>query len=288
MPAMQICPLWKVHTCAAPRSAASRSASAKTICGDLPPSSISVRFSAARRGFLDAQSHGGRAGERDHVDVGRRDERLADGRTLAADEVDDAGRQHLVHDAAERRHAQRIDRRRLHHHRVAADERRAELARAVRHREVVRRDAGDDADRLAHRDAEARCRPVPSRGGTGVSGSCAASSAYFASRSATAPTCCDSATGRSDAGLGDGEVHQPRRRLAEARRRVAQARAALGARTCAARARARTPRARRARPRAPGPPRPPARARRPPPSPGRSPGRCRRPPAPTGRRSARR
>src|SRR5262245_53255669 len=38
----------------------------------------------------------------------------------------------------------------------------------------------------------------PSRGGTGTSDSCAASSAYFASRTATAFTCCDSATGRRE------------------------------------------------------------------------------------------
>src|SRR6185503_1052806 len=44
VPAMQICPEWKVHTCVAPLSAASRGASAKTTCGDFPPSSRSVRF----------------------------------------------------------------------------------------------------------------------------------------------------------------------------------------------------------------------------------------------------
>ena len=41
---MQICPLWKAHTLIAPARARARSASAKTMVGDLPPSSSSVRF----------------------------------------------------------------------------------------------------------------------------------------------------------------------------------------------------------------------------------------------------
>src|SRR4029453_8568555 len=98
---MQIWPLWNVHTCAAPRSAASRSASAKTICGDLPPSSMRVRLSPLAAAAWDPSPPGGGAGERDHGDVGRLDERFADLRTLAADEIHDAGRQGLVHDAAE-------------------------------------------------------------------------------------------------------------------------------------------------------------------------------------------
>ena len=48
---MQIWPAWKVQVCTAPASARSRSASAKTMLGDLPPSSSSVRL---RRGAAAA------------------------------------------------------------------------------------------------------------------------------------------------------------------------------------------------------------------------------------------
>src|SRR5437667_152653 len=41
---MHACPVWKVHGCSAPASARAGSASAKTMLGDLPPSSRSTRF----------------------------------------------------------------------------------------------------------------------------------------------------------------------------------------------------------------------------------------------------
>ena len=73
--------------------------------------------------------------------------------------------------------------------------------------------------------------PGPSRGATGrVGAQRSPARRTRSSRSATAPTCCDSATGRTRAGLGDGEIDQAGRRLAEACRRFAQTRAALGAR----------------------------------------------------------
>ena len=104
-----------------------------------------------------------------------------------------------VDDAAQLGDAERIDRRRLDDHGVAAGERRADLAGAVGHREVEGRDAGDDADRARAR----RCRtamPRPgrsSRGGSGSSAAAPPARRTCASRMATAPTCCDSATGRS-------------------------------------------------------------------------------------------
>ena len=91
------------------------------------------------------------AGEAHHVDVRRRDERLA---RLGAEPVTTlttpGGEAGVVEDLAEHGDGERVLRRRLHDDGVAHRERRADLAGHVHDREVVRRDARDDADRLAH------------------------------------------------------------------------------------------------------------------------------------------
>ena len=72
--------------------------------------------------------------------------------------------------------------------------------------------------------------PGPSRGPTGVSGGCVASSAYLRNRTGTAPTCCDSATGRTAPVSAMVRSTRPGRRVAKPCRGVTQPRAALGRR----------------------------------------------------------
>ena len=74
-------------------SAASRSASGKTICGFLPPSSIDTFFSVAEAAAIAARPTAGRAGERDHVDARVAGHRRADFGTIAGDDVADAAGQ---------------------------------------------------------------------------------------------------------------------------------------------------------------------------------------------------
>ena len=76
-----------------PSAAASRSASSKTMTGALPPSSRCTRLTsvAADAGDLHAGAH--RAGDRDHLRGPVLDERAA-GVAVAADDVEDARRQH--------------------------------------------------------------------------------------------------------------------------------------------------------------------------------------------------
>ena len=95
---------------------------------------------------------GGGAGEAHHVDV------LGDATSawpdLGAEPVTTlttpAGKPASCEHLAEDGDGQRVLRRRLHHDGVAHRQRRADLAGHVHDREVVRRDAGDHADGLAH------------------------------------------------------------------------------------------------------------------------------------------
>ena len=68
----------------------------------------------------------------------------------AGHDVEHAGRQHLVEDLADQQRAARRVRRRLQHHGVAGEQRRADLPAGQHDREVPRGDRGDDADRAAH------------------------------------------------------------------------------------------------------------------------------------------
>ena len=123
------------------------------------------------------------------------------------------------------------------------------------------RDAGDHADRLAHGDAEARCRARRrSRGGTGVSRRLRRQLGVLGEPQRAprrpAATRRPAAARRSRRWSGRRDRAPPRAKRAAASRRQ---RAALGGRSCAATGRARTPRAPRAPPRAPARATPPAR-----------------------------
>ena len=121
---------------------------------DFPPSSsVHARdpLAAQRR---DAPAGGGRSGERDLVDAGSVHEQL---RHLAVggDDVEHAGRQaDLLGRLGEHVALARRLRRRLEHDGAAGEQRGADLVADERHRRVPRDDRADDADRLAHEQAE--------------------------------------------------------------------------------------------------------------------------------------
>ena len=99
----------------------------------------------------DALAGAGRAGERHHVDVGVGGDRLADRRAVAGDEVEHAGRQaDLVDDLGEHEGVERGDLARLDHDGAAGGHGVGDLGGDLVQRVVPRRDAADDADRLAH------------------------------------------------------------------------------------------------------------------------------------------
>ena len=104
---------------------------------------------ARRRDFADATAGTRRAGEREHVDVGVRGERLADRRPVAGDEVEDPRRQaDRVDDLGEHEGVERRDLARLDDHRAARGKRRRDLGRDLVERIVPWRDRADDTDRL--------------------------------------------------------------------------------------------------------------------------------------------
>src|SRR4051794_5032211 len=156
-------------------AARSRSASAKTMFADLPPSSSVTRLIVAaadaaeddvrrfaaqlggdaldrRRGRRrDRAPALGRAGERDLGDVGVLDEARSDRRAGADDHVDHAlGEARLERELLEAQRGQRRELGGLEHDGVARRERGGELPRRDRQREVPRCDQPDDAQRLAH------------------------------------------------------------------------------------------------------------------------------------------
>ena len=102
----------------------------------------------------------GRAGERDLVDVGVPDQRLA-GPAGAGDDVDDARRQvGLLADLREQQRGQRRGLGRLEHHGVAAGERGRDLPGQHQQREVPRDDLAGHAERRARRSRRtSACRP---------------------------------------------------------------------------------------------------------------------------------
>ena len=89
-----------------------------------------------------------RAGQRDHVDVGMRDQPLA-GLAGAGDDVEHALGQDLVRELGEAQRGQRRRLGRLEHDRVAGGERGTDLPDRHQQRVVPGRDLADDADRLA-------------------------------------------------------------------------------------------------------------------------------------------
>ena len=92
----------------------------------------------------------GRAGERDHVDVGVEAERLPGARPVARDDLQHAlGQPRLDGERADPQRRQRRLLGRLEHDAVADGERGRELPRRHEEREVPRHDRADDAERLA-------------------------------------------------------------------------------------------------------------------------------------------
>ena len=155
---MQHWPWLKKIPLAAPRIAASMSASAKTTFGDLPPSSSEtfLRLPAAAltislptsvepvNATLSTSSCAASAAPASPKPV-----------TMLTTPVRQAG---LEQQLAEVERRQRRLLGRLEHHRAAAGQRRAELPRRHQQREVPGDDLADDADRLAQRVGEVLAR----------------------------------------------------------------------------------------------------------------------------------
>jgi hypothetical protein len=106
-------------------------------------------FDARGRVLRDLDASAGRAGERDHVDVGMAGHRDAGARTIALNQVEHAGGNACyVQDLGEDLRGVRRDLGWLEDHRAAGRERREDLHRDLIHRPVPRRDQTAHADRL--------------------------------------------------------------------------------------------------------------------------------------------
>ena len=131
----------------APSAARSRSASASTSMGFLPPSSSEQPTSRSGAALGDLAAHRRRAGEAD--EVAAVDDRAAHHRALAEDDLPEVGGQAGLD--GERPHPQRGQRGlgvRLVHDAVAGDEGRDRVADREDERVVPRRDDADDALRV--------------------------------------------------------------------------------------------------------------------------------------------
>ena len=134
----------------------------------MPPSSIDTFSTCSAACSISLRPDLGGAGERQLARARVLDQRPhRRARRGAGDHVfsTPAGRPGLLEDLGQREHRQRRELRRLHHHRAAGGDRRADLAGAHRHREVPGGDHQARADRLAHHQhaARRRCRPRGSR-----------------------------------------------------------------------------------------------------------------------------
>ena len=139
-------------TCAATTSARSISASAKTMCGDLPPHSKVQRFRLPAARCHDLARGGVAAGEGYLVDARVRRQRRARGRAVARDHVEHAGREAgLLHKFGyfERRHWRLLGG--LDHQRIAGRQRRTDLPGIEQDRGIPRQHGADHAHRLAAR-----------------------------------------------------------------------------------------------------------------------------------------
>lgn len=109
-------------------------------------------FEVAGRALHDAAADAGRAGERNLVDIGMIDQRLADRAPGTGHDVENAGRQTgFEREIADPKRRQRGQLGGLHHDGAAAGQRRRELPHPDHQREVPRHDRSDDADGLEHR-----------------------------------------------------------------------------------------------------------------------------------------
>ena len=140
-----------------PSTAASRSASSKTMNGALPPSSSETFFTVLRALRHQELPDLGRAGEAELADDRVRRQLAADHRRVLGVAGDDVEARPSARPArsASSHERERRERRllgRLQHHRAAGGERGRGLARDHRRGEVPRRDPGGDADRLLDHD----------------------------------------------------------------------------------------------------------------------------------------
>ncbi len=154
LPAEQTSPWLKKTPKSAPSTAASKSASAKKMFGDLPPSSSEIFFSVSAAPRMIVLPTSTLPVNAILSTSGCCDDRRAGGVARAGDDVDHAGRQAGVGEAGrQRERGQRRLFRRLQHRRAAGADRRRELPRRHQQRVVPRDDLAGDADRLAQREA---------------------------------------------------------------------------------------------------------------------------------------
>ena len=154
MPAEQLWPAFWISALTIAGTALSRSASAKTTLGDLPPSSSSIGTSRRAHTSATSRAGGGAADERHVVDAGVLGERGA-GRAVAGRDLDHPARHaRLLGELgeAQRRHRRQLGR--LDDHRVAGRQRGRGAARGDLQRVVERDDLRAHAPRLAHRVVE--------------------------------------------------------------------------------------------------------------------------------------
>ena len=153
--AVQLWP-WRVKRIevSAPETVLSKSQSAKTIIGDLPPSSSVTGISFSAAALRDDLAGLDRAGEGHLAHQRVATSGAPHSGPKPGQHVEAAGRQHAVHQLADAQHRERRLLGRLHHHRVARHQRRRDLQRHQQHRHVPGDDGADHAERLAHRHAQ--------------------------------------------------------------------------------------------------------------------------------------
>ena len=104
-PAMHVCPVAAKMPATTPLAAASRSASANTMCGDLPPSSKDTRARCAAAPLITAVPVAVEPVKATLSTPGMRDQRRAGVLAEAGDDVEDAGREAGLLDEARRTRA---------------------------------------------------------------------------------------------------------------------------------------------------------------------------------------
>ena len=108
-------------------------------------------FDRCRRILRHRNAGAGRAGKGDHCDIGMTAQRLADGRPVAVNQVENAGRYAgLVQNLGEQHRVERRDLARLQHHRAAGRQRRRNFHRDLVYRPVPGRNQRAGTDRLFH------------------------------------------------------------------------------------------------------------------------------------------
>ena len=150
-PAQQAWPQLPKALNTTPSRAASKSASAKTVLGALPPSSRPTFFTVLAAWLMMWRPDLDAAGQGHHVDERRAGEVVADAAARADHDLEDAlGQADLVEDAGHAERRERRDAGRLDDDHVAGRQGRGELEGGQHQREVPGTDADHDAHGLAH------------------------------------------------------------------------------------------------------------------------------------------